>query len=105
MNPASTTSSTSQILQVSEQRTSRKSNLSALRRFTSFAATCMGCALLYMQVSLVAQTSEGMPAVQPNPVAGAGSVIVHPHFGGIIFGFDIDPAGTEGILSEAFQHP
>src|SRR3954462_15757351 len=106
MNPASTTPSTSQNQQVSEQRMStRKSNLSALRRFASFAATCMGCALLYMQVSLVAQTSEGMPAFQPNPVAGAGSVIVRPHFGGIIFGFDIDPAGTEGILSEAFQHP
>ena len=30
-----------------------------------------------------------------------GSVIVHSQFGGQIFGFDIDPNGNEGILSEA----
>lgn len=37
---------------------------------------------------------------QPNPNAGAGSVIVHGKFGGNIFGFDLDPNGTEGLLSE-----
>jgi hypothetical protein len=38
---------------------------------------------------------------QPNPSAGAGSILVHSKFGGQIFGFDIDQNGTEGILSEA----
>jgi len=49
--------------------------------------------------SLVAQQAGS--TFQPNALAGAGSVIVHPQFGGIIFGFDIDPNGGEGILSEA----
>ncbi len=34
---------------------------------------------------------------------GPGSVIVHGKFGGLIFGFDIDPTGGEGILSEAVE--
>lgn len=45
----------------------------------------------------IAQADES----QPNPAAGAGSVIVHSKFGGQIFGFDIDQNGTEGVLSEA----
>jgi hypothetical protein len=32
---------------------------------------------------------------------GPGTVIVHSKFGGQIFGFDIDQAGTEGVLSES----
>jgi len=35
-----------------------------------------------------------------NPVAGAGNIIVQSRFGGTIFGFDIDPNGTEGLLAE-----
>ncbi len=38
---------------------------------------------------------------QPNPNAGAGNVIVRGQFNGEIFGFDIDPNGREGLLSEA----
>ncbi|PYX49497.1 MAG: hypothetical protein DMG79_08540 [Acidobacteria bacterium] len=38
---------------------------------------------------------------QPNPAAGAGSIIVHSKLGGQIFGFDIDQNGTQGVLSEA----
>ena len=38
---------------------------------------------------------------QSNSAVGPGSVIVHSQFGGQIFGFDIDPNGNEGILSEA----
>ena len=30
-----------------------------------------------------------------------GSVIVHGKLGGLIFGFEIDPDGTEGLLCEA----
>lgn len=40
-------------------------------------------------------------AFQPDPAAGAGTIIVHSKFGGQIFGFDIDQSGTEGVLSEA----
>lgn len=36
----------------------------------------------------------------PGP-APIGSVIVHSRFGGQIFGFDIDPNGSEGLLTEA----
>jgi hypothetical protein len=35
-----------------------------------------------------------------NPAAGAGNIIVQTRFGGTIFGFDIDPNGTEGLLAE-----
>jgi len=42
---------------------------------------------------------------QPNPNAGPGDVIVHGKFGGNIFGFEIDPNGTEGLLCEAVGNP
>jgi len=38
---------------------------------------------------------------QPNPNAGAGDVIVRGKLGGLIFGFEIDPNGSEGLLCEA----
>ena len=47
----------------------------------------------------------GQNDFQPNPAAGAGSILVHSKFGGQIFGFDIDLNGTEGILSEAQTLP
>ena len=40
-----------------------------------------------------------------NPSAGAGNVIVHPQFGGTIFGFDIDPRGGVGLLTEGEGQP
>src|SRR5450755_1528093 len=42
---------------------------------------------------------------QPNPNAGPGDVIVHGKFGGNIFGFEVDPNGTEGLLCEAVGNP
>ena len=39
--------------------------------------------------------------LQANPAAGPTGVIVQSRFGGQIFGFDIDQAGNEGVLSEA----
>ena len=36
-----------------------------------------------------------------NPDAGAGDVIVRGKLGGLIFGFEVDPDGTEGLLCEA----
>lgn len=40
-------------------------------------------------------------AFQANPDAGVGDVIVRGKLGGLIFGFEIDPDSTEGLLSEA----
>lgn len=46
--------------------------------------------------------SEGQAGQIPNqPGIGPNGVIVQDMFGGQIFGFDIDQAGTEGILTEA----
>ena len=41
------------------------------------------------------------PKFQANPKAGAGDVIVRGKLGGLIFGFEVDPNGTEGLLCEA----
>ena len=41
---------------------------------------------------------------QVNPNAGAGDVIVHGQLGGLIFGFEVDPDGTEGLLCEAVSN-
>jgi WD40 repeat protein len=35
------------------------------------------------------------------PSKGAGKILVHPKFGGAIFGWDLDQSGTQGILTEA----
>ena len=40
-----------------------------------------------------------------NPNDDAGDVIVHGKLGGLIFGFEVDPNGTEGLLCEAVSHP
>ena len=42
---------------------------------------------------------------EPNPNAGPGDVIVRGKFGGNIFGFEVDPNGTEGLLCEAVGNP
>jgi hypothetical protein len=42
---------------------------------------------------------------QVNPDVGAGDVIVHGRLGGLIFGFEVDPNGTEGLLCEAVSNP
>ncbi len=43
----------------------------------------------------------GAETGRANPNARAGDVIVHGQFGGNIFGFELDPDGTEGLLCEA----
>jgi hypothetical protein len=48
---------------------------------------------------------EGVPKFQPNPNNGPGDVIVRGKFGGNIFGFEVDPNGTEGLLCEAVGNP
>jgi hypothetical protein len=42
---------------------------------------------------------------QVNPDAGSGDVIVHGRLGGLIFGFEVGPNGTEGLLCEAVSNP
>ena len=42
---------------------------------------------------------------QVNLDVGAGDVIVHGRLGGLIFGFEVDPNGTEGLLCEAVSNP
>src|SRR5580704_9300198 len=68
-------------------------------RFLSTALACLFCTALVctMPTLSLGQSEE----FQPNPAAGAGSLLVHSKFGGQIFGFDIDQNGTEGVLSEA----
>ena len=60
----------------------------------------------YLTLSLLMASAMAFAQdFQPNPSAGAGSIIVHSKFGGQIFGFDIDQNGTEGILSESQTLP
>ncbi len=42
---------------------------------------------------------------QRNPNAGPGDVIVQRKLGDNIFGFEVDPNGTEGLLCEAVGNP
>ena len=58
------------------------------------------CAFCF--VELIPSASH---AGESNRVVGPGGVIVHSQFGGQIFGFDIDPNGNEGILSESLGLP
>lgn len=60
----------------------------------------------YFELLLVLFVALNFATAQPihpkaNPNAGAGSIIVRGKLGGLIFGFDIDQNGTQGILSEA----
>jgi len=54
--------------------------------------------------ALIARGAD-LPKFQPNPNVGPGDVIVHGKFGGNIFGFEVDPNGTEGLLCEAVGNP
>ena len=58
-----------------------------------------GALLLYAAGSFLCAAQAG--AMQNQPAIGPNGVIVQSMFGGQIFGFDIDQAGTEGILCEA----
>jgi len=63
--------------------------------------------LASLSIILLAATLAGAQASHPlaNPNAGAGNIIVQTRFGGPIFGFDIDPNGTEGLLAEGQSQP
>jgi len=60
-------------------------------------------ALFLCSASLSRASDES--GFQVNPSDEAGDVIVHGKLGGLIFGFEVDPNGTEGLLCEAVSHP
>jgi hypothetical protein len=60
-------------------------------------------ALIVCAASLTRASDQ--PGSQPNPNDEAGDVIVHGQLGGLIFGFEVDPNGTEGLLCEALSNP
>ena len=59
--------------------------------------------IVVVLLSLALGTAEAssQPQFVPNPNAGPGNVIVRGKAGGLIFGFEIDPSSTEGLLCEA----
>jgi|SRR5271155_1787211 hypothetical protein len=57
----------------------------------------ISAALLGCFAFAAAQTSKSVSKTPKGP----GKVIVHPALGGVIFGFDVDQNGSEGLLSEA----
>jgi len=70
-------------------------NCSLTRRLVPVALT----GLIFCLAGL--NCASGQQAFQINPNAGAGNIIVRGKLGGLIFGFEIDPDGTEGLLCEA----
>jgi hypothetical protein len=62
-------------------------------------------AAVLLCVSFAGLTPGASHAGESNPGVDSGSVIVHSEFGGQIFGFDIDPNGNKGILSESTSLP
>jgi hypothetical protein len=60
-------------------------------------------ALFVCSASLIRASDQ--PGFQVNPNDEAGDVIVRGKLGGLIFGFEVDPNGTEGLLCEAVSNP
>lgn len=67
------------------------------------AIALIGLSCVVVSPAVIAQTDSH--ATQPSansrraPI-GPGPVVVHPALGGTIIGYDIDPTGTEGLLTE-----
>ena len=62
-------------------------------------------ALVALIVCAALSRASDQPGSQANPNEEAVDVIVHGRLGGLIFGFEIDPNGTEGLLCEAVLNP
>jgi hypothetical protein len=71
-----------------------------MKKFRLFCSVYLLCLLGFAATSTLAQRA---PA-PPNSNAGPNGVIVHGQFGGDIFGFDIDPNGSDGLLCEAVSN-
>jgi hypothetical protein len=59
---------------------------------------------LFLCLALPSHASD-QSSFQVNPNAGAGDVTVHGKLSGLIFGFEVDPNGTQGLLCEAVSNP
>jgi hypothetical protein len=59
---------------------------------------------LFVCLASLARASD-QAGFQVNPNVGTGDVIVRGRLGGLIFGFEVDPNGTEGLLCEAVSNP
>ena len=70
-------------------------------------ASALATSLIAAFASVPASGGSLVPLgdASPGPTPGLQPIIVGSRFGGQIFGFDIDPDGTEGILSEAQTLP
>ena len=67
---------------------------------------CISTALIGLFVCSASLThASDQSGFQLNPNAAVGDVIVHGKLGGLIFGFEVDPDGTEGLLCEAVSNP
>src|SRR5438477_1743943 len=62
-------------------------------------------ALVALIVCAALSRASDQPGSQANPDEEAVDAIVHGRLGGLIFGFEIDPNGTEGLLCEAVLNP
>ena len=60
--------------------------------------TLGGCAVWTCLLGFVASPAHAQAII---PSIGGNGVTVHAQFGGDIFGYDIDPNGSEGLLCEA----
>jgi hypothetical protein len=61
-------------------------------------------AAIAVLASLAATAAAAGDSAQA-PAKGPGPVVVHTALGGFILGYDIDPDGSEGLLSEALTRP
>ncbi|HKP66989.1 MAG TPA: hypothetical protein VJX31_10215, partial [Casimicrobiaceae bacterium] len=64
-------------------------------------ALASGLAATLVPASAGAGPLVPLSDISPGPTPGLKPIIIQSRLGGRIFGFDIDPDGTEGILSEA----
>jgi hypothetical protein len=78
-------------------------SISASNTLTKLTVTTVLAGLLFC--SALTARGAGEEAFQVNSNDRAGDVIVRGKLGGLIFGFEVDPNGTEGLLSEAVLNP
>ncbi len=72
---------------------------------TTLTKRFISTALVGLFVCLASPTrASDQSGFQVNPNAEAGDVIVRGKLGGLIFGFEVDPDGTEGLLCEAVSN-
>src|SRR3954453_5239049 len=63
------------------------------------------CLTVWSSLPLSVASAGERSAFIANPEAGADDIIVRGKLGGNIFGFEVDPNGTEGLLCEEVGNP